>query len=164
MHRRMAIARFAAALALAACLALAAVPMGCGGSETTKDRRSTLSPPELAVDYLLFGIVDGDSAAVLSVLPPAWLGKLRGDAGGASDEELGEMIIDGLRSEFPYTEIVSISYLVSEREDGSSDVWYWGEFAETDSAGNTRKVKVDEAEARSFNLVETGGSWCLNVK
>lgn len=160
MVRRKTGMRMLVALALFTCCLLAAAGAGCG----TGDRRSTLSPPELALDYLLFGIVEGDSAAVLSVLPPAWVEGLRADAVDATDEELGTMVIDGLRSLFPYTEIVDVSYRVSEREDGTSDVYYWGEFAETDSAGNIERVRVSEAEARPFNLIEAEGSWYLNVE
>lgn len=150
----------AATLVLFVCCALVPITAGCGSG---RSRRSDLPPREQVVEDLLFGIVEEDPAAVLSALPPAWLDGTRGDMPQATDEEIGAVIVDSLRYEFPYTKILALQYRVEEREDGTSDVFYWGEFQETGASGQKRTVTVKEADARSFNLIEIDGSYYLNI-
>lgn len=153
-------AKLAAALVLFICCALVAIPAGCG---SRRSHRSDLPPREQVVENLLFGIVEQDPAAVLSTLPPTWLDGTRADMPEATDEEIGAVIVDSLRYEFPYTKILAVQYRVEEREDGTSDVFYWGEFQGTGASGKKRTVTIKEADARSFNLSEIDGSYYLNI-
>lgn len=131
---------------------------GCGGSDPVK-----LPPEQRVVDSFLRGIVEGDSAAVLACLPPAWLEGLRGEMQQATDEELGSVISQALWFEFPYSVIEEISYRTEEKDDSTSDVYYWGVFEKTDASGNAVTVTVDEAGARSFNVISIDGDHYLNI-
>jgi hypothetical protein len=153
-------AGFAAIVAVAACCILVALTAGCGAK---RSYRSDLPPREQVVENLLFGIVEEEPTAVLSALPPAWLGEVRNDMRLATDEEIATVIVDSLRFAFPYTEILAVQYRVEQRGDGTCDVFYWGEFRGTGASGKKRTVKVNEAEAKSFNLIEIDGSYYLNI-
>jgi hypothetical protein len=153
-------AGLAAIVAVAACCILLTIPVGCGAK---RSYRSDLPPREQVVENLLYGIVDEDPAALLSTLTPAWLGEVRNDMLQATDEEIATVIVDSLRFAFPYTEILAVQYRVEQREDATCDVFYWGEFRGTDASGKERTVKVKEAEAKSFNLIEIDGSYYLNI-
>ena len=139
--------------------AISAGWIGCGGSPG--DRRAELPAEQRVVDSFLYGIVQGDPAAVLSALPPARLDEIRGDMRHATDEEIGTVLMDALRFDFPYTGIGEISYRTEEMEGGTSVVFYWGEFEGADASG--RKTTVNEADARSFNLINLDGTWYLAV-
>ena len=102
-------AKLAAALVLFICCALVAIPAGCG---SRRSHRSDLPPREQVVENLLFGIVEQDPAAVLSTPAPTWLDGTRADMPEATDEEIGAVIVDSLRYEFPYTKILAVQYRV----------------------------------------------------
>jgi hypothetical protein len=135
----------------------AAALSGCGGGSAQP------TPEAQLVDSFLRGIVDGDPAAVLNALPPERLAELRADMPQATEEELGQVFLDALRFEFPYTSIRELSFRTERRDDSSADVYYWGVFDQTDASGATHEVTVREGEVQPFNVVTVDGACYLNV-
>ena len=139
------------AVLVSACLILAGVLGGCGGSPAPRPEE------ELIVDRALNAALQGEKAEFVTLVAPSFLEQARAEMPDVDDETLGGILIAGFLEDIPFHGIREAAYSINSAGD-KADVYVTGLFVGPDG----QEIKVDGAEALRIPIIREGGSWYLD--
>jgi hypothetical protein len=149
---------------LALLLAAASLCAGCGGPKVEEGGGPAgLSPQASVVDRFLRGLVDGDTDALLSALPPETLQEILQDMSSADEQGLASVLARSLRNRFPYAAIREIRFRTFDRGEGRAVVRCWGVFESAAEGEGPQLRRLEEEEAMEFRVAERDGAWYLDL-
>lgn len=158
------------ALAAAFCstLLVAAVAAGCGGGSAGPH-----NDQEKLVDRVLHGAASGDFQPALDAIPPDYVSQIKQFIPNLTDQELQDMLITSIESEFKsafgYTGalLVQVYYKTESTGTDRAKVFYWGTLQYQEN-GETKTQAYTEKDAETdglvFPVVKISGRWYWDLE
>ncbi len=158
------------AMAAAVCVALlmAAIAVGCGSNSAGPH-----NDQERLVDQVLRGAASGNFQPALDAIPPDYIAQIKQLIPNLTDQELQDMLITSIESEFKsafgYTgaQLVQVFYKTQSIGTDRAKVFYWGtlEYQENgETKTQTYTEKDAETEGLVFPVVKIEGRWYWDLE